>query len=120
MIVAKDNNTLLTVTDKGYGKRTIIEDYRLINRGGRGVILQDKIPNIEKIDPVPLEGKTGTLLFICTFHRDEPFEEVFKAAGMRGMENITIYVTGNHKKANIYQKDVPDNVILTGFVSEER
>lgn len=31
-------NTILTITEKGYGKRSEIEDYRLINRGGKGVI----------------------------------------------------------------------------------
>jgi DNA gyrase subunit A len=31
-------NCLLTVTENGYGKRTLINNYRLINRGGKGVI----------------------------------------------------------------------------------
>jgi DNA gyrase subunit A len=30
--------TLLTVCEHGYGKRSSVEDYRLINRGGKGVI----------------------------------------------------------------------------------
>ena len=30
--------TILTVTEKGYGKRSELGDYRLINRGGKGVI----------------------------------------------------------------------------------
>ena len=34
--IAKDS--LLTITENGYGKRTNIKDYRLINRGGKGVI----------------------------------------------------------------------------------
>ena len=34
--ICKD--TLLTITENGYGKRTDIEEYRLINRGGSGVI----------------------------------------------------------------------------------
>jgi len=34
--IAKD--TILTITENGYGKRTKIDDYRLINRGGKGVI----------------------------------------------------------------------------------
>ena len=40
MEIIKDVNedTVLTVTEKGYGKRTAISDYRLINRGGKGVI----------------------------------------------------------------------------------
>ncbi|MBT3395465.1 DNA gyrase subunit A [archaeon] len=31
-------NTVLTITENGYGKRTPIEEYRKINRGGSGVI----------------------------------------------------------------------------------
>ncbi|MBS3107803.1 DNA gyrase subunit A [Candidatus Woesearchaeota archaeon] len=38
MEVAVETGTLLTITENGYGKRTIVSDYRLINRGGKGVI----------------------------------------------------------------------------------
>ncbi len=34
----KPTQTLLTLTDKGYGKRTAFSKYRLIRRGGKGVI----------------------------------------------------------------------------------
>ncbi|MBN1516914.1 DNA gyrase subunit A [Candidatus Sumerlaeota bacterium] len=45
MEVCRPNATLLTVCEKGFGKRTKIEDYRLIRRGGKGVI---NIKNIER------------------------------------------------------------------------
>ena len=32
-----DTATLLTITENGYGKRSKLEDYRLIKRGGKGV-----------------------------------------------------------------------------------
>jgi len=38
MEVSIDSGDLLTITENGYGKRTPILDYRLINRGGKGVI----------------------------------------------------------------------------------
>jgi DNA gyrase subunit A len=38
MEVLRPNSTILTVCEKGYGKRTGIEQYRLIHRGGKGVI----------------------------------------------------------------------------------
>jgi DNA gyrase subunit A len=38
MEVALESGTLLTVTENGFGKRTEIPDYRLIKRGGKGVI----------------------------------------------------------------------------------
>lgn len=39
MIVIRDkeNETVLVVSEKGYGKRSSIEDYRITNRGGKGV-----------------------------------------------------------------------------------
>ncbi len=38
MIVIKNATTLMVVTEKGFGKRSEIEDYRLTKRGGKGVI----------------------------------------------------------------------------------
>jgi DNA gyrase subunit A len=39
MVAATDESeTLLIVTENGYGKRTALEEYRLQGRGGRGVI----------------------------------------------------------------------------------
>ncbi len=37
MEVLQTENTLLTVTENGYGKRTLIEEYRTQTRGGKGV-----------------------------------------------------------------------------------
>lgn len=34
----KDKFSILTITEKGYGKRSLIEDYRLTGRAGKGVI----------------------------------------------------------------------------------
>jgi len=38
MEVLSPGATILTITEKGYGKRTPLEDYRLQRRGGQGVI----------------------------------------------------------------------------------
>ena len=38
MLVVKREGSILVATDKGYGKRTSLEDYREQNRGGKGVI----------------------------------------------------------------------------------
>ncbi len=38
MVCIKDTeSTILVVSEKGYGKRTAIDDYRITNRGGKGV-----------------------------------------------------------------------------------
>ncbi len=33
----KEHETILVVSEKGYGKRSLIDDYRITNRGGKGV-----------------------------------------------------------------------------------
>ena len=38
MVVVKRDSSLLVVSENGYGKRTSIDDYRITNRGGKGVI----------------------------------------------------------------------------------
>ncbi|MFC1648073.1 DNA gyrase subunit A [Nanoarchaeota archaeon] len=38
MVICEDDKKLLTITENGYGKKTPVSDYRLINRGGKGVI----------------------------------------------------------------------------------
>src|SRR5678816_4289947 len=37
MQVAKPGGTLLTVTEKGYAKNTLLDEYRVTGRGGLGV-----------------------------------------------------------------------------------
>ena len=38
MAVERENATLLSVTEKGYGKRTAISEYRMQTRGGKGIM----------------------------------------------------------------------------------
>src|SRR3989338_4000583 len=37
-LATNDEDTLLTITENGYGKRSLLKEYRLTNRGGKGVI----------------------------------------------------------------------------------
>jgi len=87
------------------------------SNGGRGFVLPDKIPNIPITIPKKLKGRVN-LLFICSYADDEPYEIVFRAAQNISPE-ICIYVTGNYQKKGIQQKQLPDNVVLTGFIPED-
>lgn len=73
MIVVKDveNETVLVVSEKGYGKRTAVEDYRITNRGGKGVItlnITDKtgdliaIQNVMDDDGLMIINKSGVAI----------------------------------------------------------
>ena len=37
VVVKNESNALLAVTENGYGKRTLISDYRVTHRGGKGI-----------------------------------------------------------------------------------
>jgi len=55
MVVIRTGMSLLTVCEKGYGKRTHIDEYRLTRRGGKGVInlkVTDKNGPVVALKPV--------------------------------------------------------------------
>ena len=57
MIIVKEKDDVLSVTEKGYGKRTLVEEYRKTNRGGLGIInikVTEKNGNV-----VALKGVSG-------------------------------------------------------------
>ena len=48
-IIGKANATLLAITENGFGKRTELDEYRVQNRGGRGVITYKVTPKTGNI-----------------------------------------------------------------------
>ena len=65
MLVIKREGSILVVTDKGFGKRTNIDDYRTQNRGGKGVITiktTEKVGNLIDI----MEAIDGDDLMLIT------------------------------------------------------
>jgi len=46
MVVVRREGTLLVVTDRGYGKRSNIADYRVTSRGGKGIITLKTTPRV--------------------------------------------------------------------------
>jgi len=74
-MIAVDNPeaTILVVSEKGYGKRTDIEDYRVTNRGGKGVktiSITEKtgdliaIKNVTDADDLMIINKSGIVIRI--------------------------------------------------------
>ena len=49
MVVVRREGTLIVVSDKGYGKRSAISDYRVTGRGGKGIITLKETPKIGKM-----------------------------------------------------------------------
>jgi len=62
-VLDKPENSILTITEKGYGKRSKIEDYRLIARNGKGVInlkVSEKTGNV--ITTVSVDDKDSVIV----------------------------------------------------------
>ena len=73
VIIANDleKESVLVVSEKGYGKRTAVEDYRVTNRGGKGVItlnITEKtgkliaIQNVTDEDGLMIINKSGVAI----------------------------------------------------------
>ena len=59
MGILREGTTILTVTENGFAKRSFPEEYRVINRGGKGIITHD------------LTEKTGELVDIQVVNDDD-------------------------------------------------
>lgn len=82
MIVVRDlqRDTVLVVSENGYGKRTAVEDYRITNRGGKGVITLN------------ITEKTGDLIAIQNVTDDDGLMIINKSgvAIRMGMDEMRI------------------------------
>ena len=52
MEIPTEGNTILTVSEKGYGKRTEIAEYRLQARGGKGTINLKTVPKVGDVSGI--------------------------------------------------------------------
>ena len=79
-LVVRSLSTLLVVTNKGYGKRSSIDDYRITKRGGKGVIT------------VKTGEKTGNLISIMEINDNDELV-IITNSGMvikQGVKNIRV------------------------------
>ena len=60
MEVVEKEGLILSIAENGYGKRTPLEDYRLTNRGGKGVI------------NMKTTNKTGNVVAILSVREEDP------------------------------------------------
>ncbi len=66
MAVVREDETLLTVSELGYGKRTSASEYRLIRRSGKGVITLDLTAKTGKVVGVRQVGTDDQVVLITS------------------------------------------------------
>jgi len=64
MSTVRDDETLLTVSELGFGKRTPAEEYRLTHRGGKGVITMNVTEKTGKVIAVRQVGTDDQVMLI--------------------------------------------------------
>jgi DNA gyrase subunit A len=82
MEVVEKEGLILSISEKGYGKRTPLEDYRLTSRGGKGVI------NMKTTQ------KTGRVVTILSVKEDSDLMIVSQNGKMIRIESGTIRQAG--------------------------
>ncbi|MBQ7410114.1 MAG: DNA gyrase subunit A [Clostridia bacterium] len=63
-IVSGSSATLLTITENGFGKRTELDEYRVQNRGGRGVITYKITPKTGELVGIKIVSGTEDVILI--------------------------------------------------------
>ena len=108
MAVVKPEGTLLTVTDKGFGKRSRIDDYRMQTRGGKGII------------NVRTTKRNGGVVAV-PFVRDEDQLMVITAHGMIVRLNVEDFgVMGRATQGlRLIQLDEGDEVVAVAKLAEK-
>lgn len=83
-VISMENqeNDILVVSEKGYGKRSSIEDYRITNRGGKGV------------KTINITGKTGFLIGIKSVDDDSDLMIITKSGIVIRLKVSQIRVMG--------------------------
>jgi DNA gyrase subunit A len=101
------NSDLLVVSEKGYGKRSKIEEYRITNRGGKGV----KTLNIT--------GKTGHLVGILNVTDDDDLMIINKSGIMIRMHVSDLRTMGRATQG-VRLIDMKKNDAIASIASVER
>jgi DNA gyrase subunit A len=106
-----ESNSILVVSEKGYGKRTSLEDYRITNRGGKGV------------KTLSITEKTGNLVAIKAVTDDNDLVVINKTGVMIriGMDDIRVMgrATQGVKIINLKKNDEIASVAKVPAAEEE-
>jgi len=100
LAIKDENQEVLSVSEKGFGKRTEVNAYRLTNRGGSGVIA------------MKLNAKTGDLVGVVTTEEDHDLMLLTSKGKMIRVDMTSIRKTGkNASGVTIIKVDKDDRVV---------
>ena len=110
MVVCRDEEAcLLTVTEKGYGKRTKVSEYRRIHRGGKGVI------------DIQTNERNGKVVGILETYEDDEFMMITKN-GVAIRTNVADIraISRNTRGVRLIRLEEGDEVAAIGKLPEAK
>lgn len=66
MVTVRKDSTLFVVTERGYGKRTPVKDYRMTRRGGKGIVTVKTTPRVGKMIAIKEVRDDDDVMIITT------------------------------------------------------
>ncbi|MDZ7340951.1 MAG: DNA gyrase subunit A [candidate division KSB1 bacterium] len=66
MVTVRSDTTLLVITEKGFGKRTPLKEYRLTRRGGKGIVTVNTTERVGKMVSIKDVGDDDDVMIITT------------------------------------------------------
>jgi DNA gyrase subunit A len=108
MVVIRRDATLLVVTEKGFGKRSELADYRVQKRGGKGIITLNRT------------DKTGALIALKEVQPDDELMLITKHGVIIRLPVEGIRVSGrNTQGVKVMNLDSGDTVVDVARVVKE-
>jgi glycosyltransferase involved in cell wall biosynthesis len=87
--------------------------------GARAYVCQDPLPDISRAHQSRVTPEDRSVLLICSFDSDEPYEAAFEAFSSLHREGYILYVSGNYKKARTDVSRFP-GVRFLGFLPTDQ
>jgi DNA gyrase subunit A len=120
--IADDESDILVVSEKGYGKRSKLEDYRMTNRGGKGVKTINITPktgdlvaikNVTDQDDLMIINKSGITIRmeVSDLRVMGRATQGVKLINIKDSDSIAAVAKVRHEEDDVM--DVPDNEIKT-------
>jgi len=112
-VIYNDQEELLTVTEKGIGKRTTAEEYRLQKRGGKGVIAMKLTPRTKDLVGVVIVDEAKDLMALTSDGKMIRVDmQSIRKAGRNTSGVIVVNVQGQEVVASIARcpKEEPDEI----------
>jgi len=107
MEIVSPNDTILTATELGFGKRSLLDDYRITNRGGKGVI------NLKVTD------KNGEVIGIRRVSEDDEFMLITAVGKMiRAMVKDVSVIGRSTQGVRLIEISGGDRVAALGRIEE--